>query len=407
MYLARIAWRNLWRNKRRTLLTCGALAFAMLLIQVGMSFQAGSYRPMIELGTKFGSGHLQIVHPDVDESPLIEQTIAQPDQLRGELQNLAHIDEIGFRVETFALINHGEKSFGALVVGVEPSIEPQISLLPDHILAGQYLPTYNEAYIGSALARNLDVTIGDELVILGSDRLGSVAATIVLVGGIFESGNTELDRTIVHVPIELFNEVFEMSNTIHRVVIMVSNPLAMKGIERDINHLLKSDQKLRNWQELMPEINESITLDRISNGIVYSVLIVIVVLSIANTFTMTMFERTREFGILRALGMQNPSIFAMFSFESFFMWLVGSTIGLGLSLAVILPLSKYGIALSSTTMEELVGQFYLPDRIYASIDLQVLIIAPVALGIGIVLSSCLAGTRLYRVPLLNALRFRE
>ncbi|MXX94588.1 MAG: ABC transporter permease [Gammaproteobacteria bacterium] len=407
MYLARIAWRNLWRNKRRTLLTCGALAFAMLLIQVGMSFQAGSYGPMIELGTKFSSGHLQIVHPDVDDFPLIEQTITQPDQLRGELQKLAHIDEIGFRVETFALINHGEKSFGALVVGVEPSIEPQISLLPNHILGGQYLPTYNEAYIGSALARNLDVTIGDELVILGSDRLGSVAATIVLVGGIFESGNTELDRTIVHVPIELFNEVFEMSDAIHRVVIMVSNPLAMKGVERDINHLLKPDQKLRNWQELMPEINESITLDRISNGIVYGVLIVIVVLSIANTFTMTMFERTREFGILRALGMQNPSIFAMFSFESFFMWLVGSTIGLGLSLAVILPLSKYGIALSSTTMEELVGQFFLPDRIYASIDLQVLIVAPIALGIGIVLSSCLAGTRLYRVPLLNALRFRE
>lgn len=407
MYLLRIAWRNLWRNKRRTLLTCGALAFAMLLIQVGMSFQTGSYGPMIELSTKFGSGHLQIVHRDLDDFPLIEQTIKQPDQLREELQNLADIDEIGFRVETFALVNHGEKSFGALVVGVEPSIEPKISLLPDQLLVGQYLATYDEAYIGSALARNLDVTIGDELVILGSDRLGSIAATIVLVGGIFESGNTELDRTIVHIPIELFNEVFEMSNAIHRVVIMVNNPLLMNRIERDINHFVKPNQELRNWQELMPEINESIALDRISNGIVYSVLIVIVVLSIANTFTMTMFERTREFGILRALGMQNPSIFAMFSFESLFMWLIGSTVGLGLSLAVILPLSKFGIGLSSTTMEELVGQFFLPDRIYAAIDLQVLIVAPVALGIGIVLSSCLAGTRLYRVPLLNALRFRE
>ena len=407
MYLVRIAWRNLWRNKRRTLLTCGALAFAMLLIQVGMSFQTGSYGPMIELGTKFGSGHLQIVHRDLDDFPLIEQTIKQPHQLREELQNLEDIVEIGFRSETFALINHGEKSFGALVVGVEPSIEPKISLLPDQILEGQYLATYDEAYIGSALARNLDVTIGDELVILGSDRLGSVAATIVLVGGIFESGNTELDRTIVHIPIELFNEVFEMSNAIHRVVIMVNNPLLMNRIERDINHFVKPNQELRNWQELMPEINESIALDRITNGIVYSVLIVIVVLSIANTFTMTMFERTREFGILRALGMQNPSIFAMFSFESLFMWLIGSIVGLGLSLAVILPLSKFGIGLSSTTMEELVGQFFLPDRIYAAIDLPVLIVAPVALGIGIVLSSCLAGTRLYRVPLLNALRFRE
>ena len=407
MTLLRIAWRNLWRNKRRTVLTCGALAFATLLIQVGMSFQAGSYRPMIEVGTKFGSGHLQVTHDEYIDSHLIEHSVPEPSIVREQLQALLGIETIAFRSESFALINHGEKSFGVLVVGVESEHEPEVSLLPHRLVKGNYLLKPNDAFIGSALARNLDVSVNDELVILGSSQLGGVAATIVRVSGIFESGNVDLDRSTVQIHIDLFSETFEMDDKIHRAVMLVDNPLNMKEIERHIENKLSKNLQLHTWAQLMPEINESIALDRISNGIVYSVLIVIVVLSIANTFTMIMFERTREFGILRAVGMRNHSIFVMFSMESLLVWCVGTVVGLLLSLAVILPFSKYGISLSSATMEELAGQFFLPDRIYATLDTLVVVVAPSALGVGIFLATCFAGTRLYRVSILQALRFRE
>ena len=402
-----VAWRNLWRNKRRTLLTAGAVAFAVLLIQLGMSFQAGSYEPMVEVSTRFGSGHLQVQHESYKDDPRIEHVVADATALREVLLQLPEVLSVSNRTEAFALASKGEKSYGALVVGVDPIVDPTTSYVSERLIDGRYLDEPDSAFIGSALARNLEIEIGDELVILATDVSGSVAFMAPTVTGIFEIGNDALDRALVQVPRASMNSALALGDGAHRVVIMVANPMKPTQVVPSISTTLTEATKLYDWHQLMPEISQNIRLDKISNGIVYGTLTVIVVLSIANTFVMTAFERTREFGMLRAVGMRSNSLFGMFVLETLIMWMLGVFMGYCLSTCALVPLAIIGIGMDSMGMEQFAGMFFLPDRIYPAVDLKVILVAPFAIGFGMLISTALASIRFYRMSLVDALRYKE
>lgn len=397
----------MWRNKRRTILTCSAIAFATVLIQLGMSFQVGSYGPMIEGATRFGSGHIQIQHQDYKDEPKLDLTIPSSKDFLTKLANFSGITSVSARSESFALLNNDEKSYGAMIIGVDATSEAEVSYLPRNISEGDYLPTSDSAYAGATLAKNLGLKLGDEIVLLSHDNLGGIAASVPILSGIFASGNDQLDRTLIQIPLETFNDVFRLENDVHRIVIMVENPLDLDATKKGIERILPPSARVYDWRELMPEISQNIRLDKISNGIIYGILTIIVVLSIANTFVMSIFERTREFGTLRAIGMKNFALFRMFLTESIILWLLGISIGIIVSILGNLPLAHYGIALSSLGVDQLAGQFYLPDRLYPRIDINVLLVAPLALGAGICLTSMFAAARMYRITLIHALRFKE
>ena len=402
-----VARRNLWRNKRRTFLTAGAVGFAVLLVQLGMSFQAGSYEPMVEVSTRFASGHMQIQQDDYHDDPRIERFVPDATSLRSKLLSVPIINAVSNRTETFGLVTKDERSYGALIVGVDPLVDPSTSHLAQQITRGLYLDNPNSAIIGSALARNLRVGVGDEIVVLSSDVDGSVAFVAPTVSGIFETGNDILDRSLVQVPRSLINDALLLGDGAHRVVIMVDEPMFSDRSLAPIASLVPTSASLLDWRELMPEISQSIRLDKISNGIVYGTLTVIVVLSIANTFVMTMFERTREFGMLRAVGMRNSSIFNMFLTETLLMWLLGVAIGYVLSSFALFPLINIGVGMDSMGMDQFAGLLFLQDRISPALDLKVILVAPVSIGIGMVLSTMLASIRLYRLSLVDALRYQE
>lgn len=397
----------MWRNRRRTILTCSAIAFATVLIQLGMSFQAGSYAPMIEGATRFGSGHLQIQHKDYKDNPKLDRTVPNSKDIIAKLANIADITAVAPRSESFALLNNDEQSYGAMIIGVDTTQESEVSYLPRNISDGEYLPTSESAYVGAILVKNLGLELGDEIVLLSHDNLGGIAASVPIVEGIFKSGNDQLDRTLLQVTLETFNDVFQLENDVHKIVIMVQDPLKLDATKQAIERILPPSTRVFDWRELMPEISQNIRLDKISNGIIYGTLTIIVVLSIANTFVMSIFERTREFGTLRALGMKNFALFRMFLTESIILWLLGVSIGITVSILGNLPLAHYGLALSLLGVEEFAGQFYLPDRLYPHIDLNVLLVAPLAIGLGIFVTATFAAARMYRISLIRALRFKE
>lgn len=362
---------------------------------------------MIEGATRFGSGHLQIQHQDYKENPSLDLTIPRSAELIAECANIPNITAIAARSESFALLNNEELSFGAMIIGVQPKQETGVSYLPKNILRGQYLPSLNSAYVGNALVKNLHLEFGDEIVLLGHDNLGGIAASVPSVDGIFSSGNDQLDRALVQIPLTTFSEVFQTGDDVHKIIIMVDDPLDLEATKEAIEQILPTVAQLYDWHELMPEISQNIRLDKMTNGIIYGTLTIIVVLSIANTFVMSIFERTREFGILRALGMKNLGLVRLFLTESAFLWLVGAVLGIVVSIATNLPLAHFGLALSSFGVEQLAGQFYLPDRLYPHMDLKVLLVAPLALGAGIFITATLAAVRLYRLSVIHALRFKE
>ena len=399
-----LAWRNLWRNKRRTWIAVSAIAFATLLIQALMSMQAGTYGPMIDGAAKFGGGHMQIQHPLYEDEPRMEHTLSYDDRLLERLRHASKTASVTPRAETYALLSNEERSEGGLVMGVVADHERDVSAFALRIREGTFLTQEDHAFVGSGIAKNLSLELGSELVLFGTAKDGTMAATVLVVGGIFETGNTALDRAFIQIPLSTFQGVFGLEDKAHRISIFANDVDDLDVAYEEMKKEVSPETRLLSWQELMPEVEQSIRLDFVSNGIIYAIFTIIVVLSIANTFVMTMFERTREFGMLMAIGVNTNTIFRTVLVEATLLWIVGSAIGMVLSGLVIGPLSVIGI--SGESIEE-VSQQYFIEGLFPAFNTAVITIAPLAIGVGILVSASVAFLRLYRLQVVEALRDEE
>lgn len=409
-----VAWRNLWRNPRRTWLTAGGMAFAMWLIVLFMSVQAGMYNDLRDLAARMDSGHAQVQHPRYLDDARLRYTVRGVTELTRRLADLPSVVAATPRAESFALVSAEqgdgeERSFGAIVIGVDPEGEQDVSLLPGSLVDGTYLTGSDDAFLGARLARNLGISVGDELVVLGSTREGGVAALAVRVGGIFRSGLVELDRMLLQVRLPTLQEAFELGDDAHRIVLFADSMPGIDAMVEDVRGALPGAGaadavRVRPWAELMPEVEESIQLDAAGGVILLWTLVIVVAFAVVNALVMTVLERTREFGMLLALGMRPGSIMAMLQAEALCMWAVGTAIGLGAAVLVVATIGTYGIGIPQQ-FEEMVGNAMLvPERIHLILDARALTLAPAVLGALTSMAALLVSLRLRRIRPVTALR---
>lgn len=399
----RLAWRNLWRHPRRTWLTVSAIAFVTLLMVFLITLQLGSYDLMVDSSLRIFTGQMQVQRDGYLDKPQIRQVIPGASALAQRLRQdprLAHVS-VAVRAQAFALASSGTRSYGIEVVGVEPEYEGGVSTLPHLIKAGRYFSGNGaqEAVVGVSLARNLNIKVGDELTLLGSARDGSVAATIVSVVGLFESGMREIDRHILELPLRNFQDVFGMEHTAHAIVFAAPELSQLPALKRAVAELLPAGEGLvvLDWERLVPGLKQLIQADWTTGWFTYLALIIVVTFSILNTFLMSVLERTREFGTMLALGTSPLRIGLMVMLESLFLTLMGIAIGIGIGMMVALYLSIHGFTYPG--LKELMGQYGLPGLIYPKLSF-----VSVALGPAVILL-CIVFVSLYpamRIRKLNA-----
>ena len=401
----RVAWRNLWRNGRRTWLTAGGIAFSVFLCVAFMSFQLGSYDGMIDTATGMMSGHMQVQHEDYLDDPKVANRIVAGSDLLRQLEDSPDIVAAAARVEGFALVSVGERSFGGLVMGVDPAREPKVSALSGQIVEGEYLPRSDSAYVGKALGTNLGLKIGDEIFVLGSALEGGVAAAVFNVDGFFDTGQVELDRSILQVPLSAVQSAFGLGDSVHRIVLMGKNANDATAIAQGLAPTLPEEVRVLDWDKLLPELKQMIQMDAVTSVIIYVLLLAIVTLSVANSFTMTVFERTREFGMLIAIGMKPGGIVAMIVIEALCMWVVGTAIGAAISYALMIGLGAVGVPIAG--LEEMAGQFMMPERIHPEVSFLTLGTAPLVLLAGTLVAGLIPALRVRRLKPVEALREEE
>jgi ABC-type lipoprotein release transport system permease subunit len=397
-----IAWRNLWRNRRRTLFTAGSIAFACLLLMFSRSLQLGSYRGMIDAATDLVSGHAQVQHEKFLEDPRLRYRVGDASALVSELAALPGVERVAPRAQAFALLSVDERGFGAEVMGVVPAAEEAISSLPGAMVKGRYLAAGDEAFIGGTLARNLGAGVGDELVVLGSGPEGGVAALALTIVGIFETGQVELDRSLVQVPLEVFQAGFFLEDQVHQLAFKFDDLERMGRVVGDIRERLPAGVVIRPWQELMPDVVQAIALDRASARMFYAILTLIVLFSIVNTFIMTVFERTREFGMLLAIGMRPWRVIGMLQLEALWIASLGGLAGLLLALPMLAWLSQVGIPMAGA--EDLMGGFAFPSHLRGEVSLREMGVIPLIFVLGCQVSALLPGLRLRTLDPVEALR---
>ncbi len=375
----------------------------MLIVQFVMSMQSGSYGPMIELGTRMGSGHLQLMHAAFHDEPRIEYSLGDVSERLERLDESSQFNHVSLRANAFALVAHDPHSAAALVSGVIPDRERVMSDVPSKVVAGAYLTGDDQAFIGAALARTLHVGVGDEMVLIGTNSDGGIAAAVLTVSGIFEA-TIELERVMVQVSLRTFQNAFDMPDQAHRIVALVDDPMNLTEALTAFEAVRQPSEVIKDWQELMPEISQAIQIDIVSNGILQFVLILVVVLSIMNTFVMTLFERTREYGMLFAIGMKRGAVYQMTLVEAVLLWIVGMVCGGVLTCLVVVPLMYTGIPVPASE-DAMQAQFaFIPPSIYPDLSWWAILTAPLVIGLGAVISVSLAFIRLARLDIVDALR---
>ena len=402
----RMAWRNLWRHKRRTWLTVGAMIFSNLLLVFLISLQFGSYRMMIDNTLKAYTGHMQIQRVGYNDDPKIRHSFDAVIPLANKVRKQLNSDRVAARGIAFAMTSSDMRSYGLQIVGVEPLFEPKVSTLPGLINKGHYFTDVNaeEIIIGSVLARNLHVDIGDELTLLGSGRDGSFAAGVVIVTGIFKSGNADIDRSMAQLPLGYFQSLFGMDDQGHSIVINAKDLPLVSTLQQQVSAIVSQRNELTvlDWNTLQPGLQQAIKADMASAWFMYAVLIVLVAFSVLNTQLMSVLERTREFGTMMALGVKPARLSTLVISETFLMSSLGLALGAALGSALAYYLSIVGF--SYPGMAEMAGKFNLPDRMYPSLSLLSIFLGPGIVFLCSLLASLYPALRLFQLQPVSAMR---
>jgi putative ABC transport system permease protein len=376
------AWRNIWRNPRRTILTAGAIMFTCAILAFMVSLQQSSYAAAIRAATSIYQGAFQVQRRGYQENPQSYLTILRPEQVRNDLlERVRGIGEAGVRAEVFALVSSTEKSSGVQITGVEAEREPKLSTLTGTIRKGRYLnhDDQNVAVIGETLARKLRITIGDELTVLGQGADGSMAATILQIVGVFESGSPLLDGNLIQIPLATLQENFTLPDQAHRIVVQGEQFNNLTEDQRELDGWLQSaayrELEILSWEDLNPGLRESIELDLISGWLFFLSLIVIVAFGVLNTFLMSLLERKREFGLLLSLGMKGDKIVLLTLLEAIGLITIGIIPGVLIGGGVILYFHQNGLSIPGS--EEINKLWNLPMELYPELSLSYLMVGPI------------------------------
>ncbi|MFT6052172.1 MAG: ABC-type lipoprotein release transport system permease subunit [Halioglobus sp.] len=406
-----LAWRNLWRHKRRTWLTIGAMVFCNTLLVFLISLQLGSYQMMIENTIGAFTGHLQIQHSQFHDEQKMRQSVPHVVQLAQQVRDNLGVETVAARGVAFALASSEQRSFGIQVTGVQPQYEKAVSTFPGLIREGRYLedPGGEEIIIGAVLARNLKVGVGDELTFLGSGLDGSFAAGVATIVGIVDTGFADVDRAVAQVPLAWFQSVFSMGDSGHSVAVKLGNLDAVDSSVLQVRDMLGQGEQragsqlsVLDWNTLEPGLRQAIKSDMTSAWFMYGVLILLVAFSVLNTQLMSVLERTREFGVMLALGTRPAKLAKLVSLETFVMSCIGMGLGILLGGVISVYLSYAGFYYPG--MEEMAAKFNLPDRMYPQISALSLLWGPATVFVGAMLASIYPATRLFTLHPVAAMR---
>jgi len=351
MYLS-LSWRNIWRNKKRTIIVAASVFFAVILAAIMRSSQIGSYTYMIHSSAKLFTGYLQIQGTDYWEKRSLDESIELNPDMYQMLESIEYVTSFTSRVEAFALISHDSITKVSQVLGIDPEMENNMTDIEDRLIRGEYLsPDSDQLLVGSGLADMLGADIGDSLVVYGQGYHGQIAAAILPISGILKLPFKAMDNAMVMMAISRAQEVFSCPGRVTSIPVMIDNNLHIDDVLEGIKSNLSPGQVVMSWEEMMPELLQNIEVDNVSGIIMLAILYVVIAFGVFGTVMMMVSERSRELAILISVGMRKRRLVVVMAIETFLISFLGVILGIVGSIPIIAYLLHNPIKLTGEAAE--------------------------------------------------------
>lgn len=343
MLSLKLALRNVRRNARRTLITMATIAFAFWMLVFSVGLGEGSYASIVNNAARSGSGHIVLQSPGhqlLDPIPL-----ADPEAVLAAASAATPGGVAAPRTQALVLASASSGSASLLAMGVEPALEGQISIFPEALVDGEWLPDeagrVGKAVIGRSVAKRLRVEVGDKMVLTGSDADDRV---LVRICGLFMTGSPEVDDGMMVLHRGTLGQLLEREDEVHQVAIVLED---FKQTDAVAAELVIEGVDTLTWAEAVPQLGDYVKMDRQGADVMFFTLFALVGLAILNSILMSVLERQRELGVLLALGTRPSTLFTMVVLEGLVLSLVSVAIGLGLGWASVAYLGVEGFDLAA------------------------------------------------------------
>lgn len=345
--ILKLIWRNLWRNSRRTLITMASIAFAVLFAILMKSLQDGVFNNLIKNVVRYYSGYVQIHQKGYWDEQVLDNCFEMENVLTNKLQQNSQIKEIVPRLETFVLISKENTSKGCMLVGTDAVKENNLTQLKSKLVNGSYFNN-NEASVilAEGLAKRINAKINDTIVLFGQGFHGAMAAGKYRVKGIVHLALPALNDTFVYLPLAATQYFLGAENRLTSISLGIDNPKNGNTVVKNLKTTIGPKYEVMSWQEMMPEIDNHIKADGFSFYIFSGILYLIIGFGLFGTILMMTLERTREFGMLIAIGMKKNKLKLILLGETFLITLLGVVLGILLSLPSVLYLQEKPIRFS-------------------------------------------------------------
>ena len=358
----KLAWRNIWRNRRRTVITMASVFFAVFFCVIMRSFNDGTWEKMIDNMLRTQAGHIQIHAKEYWNDKVIDNFMFMDTATISKLENIDNVENVSPRIETFAMASFGTFSKGVAVIGVSPEKETQKSNLPSRITEGGYLSETDDGIlIGEGLSKFLKADVGDTIALIGQGYHGASAAGLFPIRGILKLMSSEMDNGMIYMTLSSAQPFIDMPDGYSGILISIKDNNRLDEVITVVNSLVNSsittdndisenpalrstlytlnsnNYEVYSWQFTMERLLQTSESDKAFSYLIMLIMYVIVGFGILGTIIMMTNERKREFCMMISLGMSRWKLATIVAGELLIMSLIGTL----LSFAVSFPVTHW------------------------------------------------------------------
>ncbi|MFT4523237.1 MAG: ABC-type lipoprotein release transport system permease subunit [Bacteroidia bacterium] len=347
-----LAWRNIWRNKRRTLITAAMIFMAVVLAVIMQSVQSGVYDRNIHNLVSLSSGYVQVAQAGHNEDKTLETSMEITPELSKKITSVEGVKGFVPRIQNVGLVASIGSSKECFIIGMDPDKEKEISKLDQRLTSGDYLTNDDQGVIlGEGLAKRIEAKIGDSIVILSIGFHEQSANALLPVRGIASLSSPDLDKRMIYMTIPAAQYLFVLGNRVSDVSIELENHRDFEEVAAALKIILGDEYEALTWKELFPELAQLVEGDNASNFFILAVLYLIIAFGVFGTVLMMLAERKKEFGMVTAIGMPRKKLALIVFLENITISFLGAIGGMMGATPLVYWLKKYPVSLAGDMKE--------------------------------------------------------